>query len=108
VSKIYIYGSETIEINLGRTVSQGHHRWTSRPTMCYINSLQSTGIALMAAKRCDLIYDGHFCPFRWLGDTNDHVKPGLERVQALADISRSRCCHSNAICAPIANLPKSP
>ena len=36
------------------------------------------------------------------------LKPGIERVQALADISRSAlCCHSNEIHAPIANLPNS-
>jgi len=35
-------------------------------------------------------------------------KPGIERVQALADISRSAlCCHSNEIHAPIANPPNS-
>jgi len=33
-------------------------------------------------------------------------KPGIERVQALADISRSAlCCHSNETRAPIANPP---
>jgi len=33
-------------------------------------------------------------------------KPGRERVQALAGISRSAlCCHSNETRAPIANLP---
>ena len=32
--------------------------------------------------------------------------PGIERVQALADISRSAlCCHSNEARAPIASLP---
>jgi len=32
------------------------------------------------------------------------VKPGVERVQALTDISRSAlCCHSNETRAPIAN-----
>ena len=32
--------------------------------------------------------------------------PGIQRVQALADISRSAlCCHSNETSAPIANLP---
>ena len=37
-----------------------------------------------------------------------HSKPGLERVQALADISRSAlCCHSNEIRAQIANPPNS-
>jgi len=36
------------------------------------------------------------------------LKPGIERVQALADISRSvLCCHSNETRAPIANPPKS-
>jgi len=30
-----------------------------------------------------------------------------ERVQALADISRSRCCYSNETRAPIANRPNS-
>jgi len=35
-------------------------------------------------------------------------KPGIERVQALADISRSAlCCHSNETRAPIANPPNS-
>ena len=35
-------------------------------------------------------------------------QPGVERVQALADISRSAlCCHSNETRAPIANPPKS-
>jgi len=35
-------------------------------------------------------------------------KPGIEREQALADISRSAlCCHSNETCAPITNLPNS-
>ena len=35
-------------------------------------------------------------------------KPGIERVQALADISRSAlCCHSSETRAPIANLPNS-
>jgi len=34
------------------------------------------------------------------------IKPGIERVQALAHISRSAlCCHSNETCAPIANPP---
>ena len=33
-------------------------------------------------------------------------KPGMERVQALADISRSALyCHSNETPAPIVNLP---
>jgi len=31
--------------------------------------------------------------------------PGIERVQALADISRSHCCHGNATRAPIAKPP---
>jgi len=35
-----------------------------------------------------------------------NVKPGIERVQALADISRSAlCCHSNKTRAPITNPP---
>jgi len=35
-------------------------------------------------------------------------KPGIQRVQALADISRSAlCCHSNATGAPMANPPNS-
>jgi len=35
-------------------------------------------------------------------------QPGTERVQALADISRSaQCCHSNETHAPIANPPNS-
>jgi len=34
------------------------------------------------------------------------IKPGTQRVQALADISRSAlCCHSNETHAPIANPP---
>jgi len=34
------------------------------------------------------------------------ITPGIERVQALADISRSAlCCHSNETRAPIANPP---
>jgi len=34
------------------------------------------------------------------------IKPGIQRVQALADVSRSAlCCHSNETCAPTANLP---
>jgi len=36
------------------------------------------------------------------------LKPGTERVQALADILRSAlCCHSNETYAPIANPPNS-
>jgi len=36
------------------------------------------------------------------------MKPGIQRVQALADISRSAlCCHSNETRAPIANPPNS-
>jgi len=36
----------------------------------------------------------------------DLTEPGIERVQALADISRSAlCCHGNKTCAPIANPP---
>jgi len=36
------------------------------------------------------------------------IKPGIQRVQAFADISRSAlCCHSNETCAPTANLPNS-
>jgi len=35
-------------------------------------------------------------------------EPGIERVQALAGISRSaHCCHSNETRAPIANPPNS-
>ena len=35
-------------------------------------------------------------------------KPDIQRVQALADISRSvLCCHSNETCAPIAHSPTS-
>jgi len=35
-------------------------------------------------------------------------KPGIERVQALADILHSAlCCHSNETRAPIAHLPNS-
>jgi len=36
------------------------------------------------------------------------IKPGVERVQALADMSRSAlCCHSNETRAPVANPPNS-
>jgi len=36
------------------------------------------------------------------------IQPGIERVQALAYISRSALsCHSNETCAPIANPPNS-
>ena len=36
------------------------------------------------------------------------TKPGIERVQTLADISRSAlCCHTNETHAPIANPPNS-
>jgi len=36
------------------------------------------------------------------------MKPGIERVQALADISRSAlCCQSNETRAPVANPPDS-
>jgi len=36
------------------------------------------------------------------------MKPGIERVQALADVSRSTpWCHSNETCTPIANPPNS-
>ena len=35
-------------------------------------------------------------------------KPGIDRVQALADILHfALCCHSNETCSPIANLPNS-
>jgi len=38
----------------------------------------------------------------------DKVIAGIERVQALANISRSAlCCHSNETRAPIANPPNS-
>ena len=37
-----------------------------------------------------------------------HTKPDVERVQALADISRSAlCCYSNGTRVPIANPPSS-
>jgi len=40
--------------------------------------------------------------------SQNKVKPGIERVQALADISHSAlCCHSNETCSPIANPPNS-
>jgi len=40
--------------------------------------------------------------------TNDMSKPGIQRVQALADILRlALCCHSNETHALIANLPNS-
>jgi len=40
------------------------------------------------------------------GNCRRHAKPGIERVQALADISRSAlCCRTNEIRAPIANPP---
>jgi len=36
------------------------------------------------------------------------MEPGIERVQALDDISRSAlCCQSNETCAPTANPPDS-
>jgi len=36
------------------------------------------------------------------------IKPGIERAQALADISRSAlCCHGNETRAPIAHPPNS-
>jgi len=36
------------------------------------------------------------------------LKPGIERLQALTDISRSvLCCHSNETHVPIANVPNS-
>jgi len=65
---------------------------------------KSTGIGRMAEKW----RDPSIGPFRWLGDINDRSKPGIERVQALADISRSAiCCHSNETRAQIANPPNS-
>jgi len=37
-----------------------------------------------------------------------HFEPGINRVQALADISHSAmCCHSNETRAPIADPPNS-
>jgi len=39
---------------------------------------------------------------------NSSIQSGIERVQALADISHSAlCCHSNKACTPIANPPNS-
>jgi len=39
---------------------------------------------------------------------NGPVIPGIERAQALADVSRSALrCHSNETCAAIANPPNS-
>jgi len=39
---------------------------------------------------------------------SDFSQSGIERVQALADISYSAlCCHNNETCAPIANPPNS-
>jgi len=40
--------------------------------------------------------------------TVQYTDPSIERVQALADISRSAlCCHSNETRAPIVNPPNS-
>ena len=40
--------------------------------------------------------------------TQNNTKPGIERVQTLADISRSAiCCRSNESRAPVANPPNS-
>jgi len=48
-------------------------------------------------------------PYMWLAVRSTFViKPGIERVEALADISRSAlCCHSNETRAPIADSPNS-
>jgi len=44
----------------------------------------------------------------WYDRRTNIATPGIERVQALADISRSAlCCHSNETRAPIANPPDS-
>ena len=42
------------------------------------------------------------------GKTGHYAEPGIERVQALADISLlALCCHSNETHAPTANPPNS-
>jgi len=69
--------------------------WTQRT--CTVTLLKSP-TSLQQAK----LTTNHIAGF-----VNDQT-PGIERVQALADISRSAlCCHSNETCAPIANLPNS-
>jgi len=41
-------------------------------------------------------------------EVQTYCEPGIQRVQALADISRSAlCCHNNETRAPIANPPNS-
>jgi len=48
----------------------------------------------------------HFPKFIQRAAHRSYTKPGIERVKALADISRSAlCCHSNETRAPIANPP---
>jgi len=64
-------------------------------------------VAAMAAKQLPPA-DSHVDPFMWIDDTDDHGKPGIGRIQALADIlRRALCCHSNETRAPIANQPNS-
>jgi len=58
----------------------------------------------------DLIVTSVINPLAIAGEnsTNDRYTRGTERVQALADISRSAlCCHSNETRAPIATSPNS-
>jgi len=47
--------------------------------------------------------------FKTRDQISNKLKPGIEQVQILTDISRlALCCHSNEVHEPIANLPKAP
>jgi len=66
-----------------------------------INYSYSSVKRLSRALGIDVVW---FQPFTLIYPS--HIKPGIERVQVLADISRSAlCCHSNETRAPIANPP---
>jgi len=82
----------------------GHPSHTNRARRRLTSFMRRTTLA--TTPRRTLQDFGRGCPTPRLFGSS--IKPGIERVQALADILRSAlCCHGNQTRAPIANPPNS-
>ena len=88
--------------------------WTARQRVPIRRLTRSPTLSQLAEYYCRRDYNGRltteassgvagiWCGAKLRENYLSHIKPGIERVQALANISRSAlCCHSNETRAPI-------
>jgi len=98
--------------NMAALTTHGYAHWYPEYVLDTVQNLVSYSVVYsLSVRRISSKSAHNFLTYSTNKQTNrrgQHIKPGIERVQALADISRSAlCCHSNETRASIANPPNS-